>query len=157
MNWIKYFYLSIAIYFLQLISSDFLSLNGIRPDFCVILIIYIAVDKGSVYATVFGFILGLFIDFSGNNSLFGLSPLVFTSTGYFSGFLKTYSYRLSNLYFMLSWIAIISIQFFIFSLIIYQNILVSNLPLFIEKYLFTVLYTLIFILIFQKIKPLREV
>ena len=157
MNWIKYCYLSVAIYCLQMISSDFLSLNGIRPDFCVILIIYIAVDKGSLYATLFGFLLGIFIDLSGSNSLFGLSSLVLISTGYCSGFLKTYSYRLNDLYFMLSWIAIISLQFLIFSLFMYQNIVISNLQLFIEKYLFTVLYTLIFIVIIQRIKPLRGI
>ena len=108
--------------------------------------------------TLFGFFIGLFIDLSsGTNQFFGLTPLVYTMTGYFSSFLKEEKVRLNKIYFTSIWVAILLIQFLIFSLIVYQQLLIQNPYMFFLKWLATSFYTLVFIGILQVITPLYKI
>ena len=62
--------------------------------------------------TIPSFFIGLFIDLSsGTNQFFGLTPLVYTMTGYFSSFLKEENVRLNKIYFTSIWVAILLVQF----------------------------------------------
>ena len=99
----------------QMWTSEFFSLGTIDPDFCLIVLLYISIRNGGLVGTLFGFFIGLFIDLSsGTNQFFGVTPLVYTITGYFSAFLKGQNEKLNKLYFSSLWIFIIFCQFLIF-------------------------------------------
>ena len=158
MIFFKYIFILLATFIFQSWSSEFFSVGTIDPDFCVIVLIYISIKNGGVVGTLFGFFIGLFIDLSsGTNQFFGLTPLVYTITGYFSSFLKEENVRLNKIYFTSIWIAILLIQFLIFSLIVYQQLLIQSPSMFFVKWLVTSLYTLVFIGILQVLIPLYKI
>ena len=158
MIFLKYTLILLATFIFQAWSSEFFSIGTIDPDFCVIVLLYISIKNGGMIGTLFGFFIGLFIDLSsGTNQFFGLTPLVYTTTGYFSSFLKEENVRLNKMYFTSIWIAILLSQFLIFSLIVYQQLLIQNPYMFIIKWLATSLYTLVFIGILQVLAPLYKI
>ena len=157
MIFVKYFIILVITFIFQTWTSEFFSLGTIDPDFCVIVLLYISIKNGGLIGILFGFFIGLFIDLgSGSNQFFGLTPLIYTSTGYFSGFLYGKTKKLSKIYFSALWILIILCQFLIFTLIVYQEYLVQNPIGFIAKWLFTSLYTLVFLGILQVMVPLYK-
>ena len=94
MEFIKYTIIIILTFIFQSWSAEFFTLGTIDPDFCVIVLLYISIKNGGMVGTLFGFFIGLFIDLSsGTNQFFGLTPLVYTMTGYFSSFLKEENQR----------------------------------------------------------------
>jgi rod shape-determining protein MreD len=154
---IKYFIIVIIVFIFQSWTSEFFSLGTIDPDFCVIAILYISVRDGRLNGVFVGFFLGLIIDLSsGLNQYFGLTPLIYTITGYFSGFLKNQSNKLNKTYFTGIWVSIIVCQFLIFSLIVYQEYLIQDSFNFIVKWIATSLYTLTFLGILQFIIPIYK-
>ena len=154
---IKYFILIFTIFIFQSWTSEFFSLGTIDPDFCVIVILYIAIKDGRLNGVLVGFFMGLVIDLSSSlNQYFGLTPLIYTITGYFCGFLKGQSSKLSKTYFTAIWISIIVIQFLIFSLVVYQDYLIQDLFNFTIKWMFTSMYTLTFLGILQFIIPVYK-
>ena len=158
MIFFKYIIILLSTFIFQAWSSEFFSIGTIDPDFCVIVLVYISIKDGGVIGTLFGFFIGLFIDLSsGTNQFFGLTPLVYTMTGYFSSFLKEEKVRLNKIYFTFIWVAILLIQFLIFSLIVYQQLLIQNPYMFFLKWLATSFYTLVFIGILQVIIPLYKI
>ena len=88
MQWTKYVIPFFIVYIIQLWSVEFLSLSAIRPDFCVLLILYWSVRDGRFSGTIAGFILGLLTDLSGTGSFFGLSPMLYSITAYAGGYLN---------------------------------------------------------------------
>ncbi|SVC21123.1 uncharacterized protein METZ01_LOCUS273977, partial [marine metagenome] len=50
---------------IQILLSDFISLNGIRPDFILIYLLYISIQHGSFKGILLGFTLGMFSDLLG--------------------------------------------------------------------------------------------
>ena len=154
---IKYFILIFTVFLLQSWTSEFFSLGTIDPDFCVIVILYIAVRDGRLNGILIGFFMGLIIDLSsGLNMYFGLTPLIYTITGYLCGFLKGQNNRLNKAYFTALWISIIICQFLIFSLIVYQEYLIQDPFNFIVKWIATSLYTLTFLGILQVMIPIYK-
>ena len=99
------------------------SINNIRPDFLVILVLYWSVKFGRTIGIISGFFGGMVVDFTGTASFFGLSPLIFSITGYLSGNLKGLYNKVNPVFYTLLWILIIFIQAFIFSLIHNQNLI----------------------------------
>ena len=157
MIFIKYFILILVTFIFQAWTSEFFSLGTIDPDFCVIVLLYISIKNGGLIGILFGFFIGLFIDLgSASNQFFGLTPLVYTSTGYFSGFLFGKAQKLSKVYFSILWIIIILCQFLIFTIIVYQDYLIQDPIGFLFKWFFTSLYTLIFLGILQIMIPLYK-
>ena len=157
MIFIKYFIIIIVTFIFQAWTSEFFSLGTIDPDFCVIVLLYISIKNGGLIGILFGFFIGLFIDLgSASNQFFGLTPLVYTSTGYFSGFLCGRAQKLSKVYFSILWIIIILCQFLIFTIIVYQDYLIQDPIGFLFKWFFTSLYTLIFLGILQIMIPLYK-
>tara|TARA_B100000131_G_scaffold251643_1_gene245274 strand:- start:85 stop:564 length:480 start_codon:yes stop_codon:yes gene_type:complete len=155
---IKYFILIFLVFIFQSWTSEFFSLGTIDPDFCVIAILYIAVKDGRLNGVIIGFFMGLVIDLSsGLNQYFGLTPLIYTLTGYFCGFLKGQSNKLNKPYFTSIWISIIICQFLIFSLVVYQDYLIQDSFNFIFKWISTSLYTLAFLGIIQFIIPVYKI
>ena len=156
MKWTDLLIPGFFIWLVQLLLADFLAVETIRPDFLVILVLYWAVKYGRTVGTVAGFFIGLTIDLSGTASFFGLSPLIYSITGYLGGYLMgTYS-RLNPIHFSAAWVAILALQFMIFCVVQYQDIWVSNPHLFLGKWFGTTLYTLCSAGILQVIYPLHK-
>jgi rod shape-determining protein MreD len=154
----KYSIIMFVTFLFQMWTSEFFTLGTIDPDFCLIVLLYISIRDGGLVGTLFGFFIGLFIDLSsGTNQFFGLTPLIYTTTGYFSSFLKGENDRLNKLYFTSLWIIIILCQFLIFSLIVYQQLLVESPVQFLIKWLATSLYTLLFAGILQFMIPIYKI
>ena len=146
----------LSIWALQLFISDLLILNTIRPDFLVILVLYWAISNGRFLGTISGFLIGLLIDLSGTAMFFGLSPLIYSVTGYLGGYLRGALKKLNLFYFSFSWVAILLLQFFIFSVVQYQDIMMLNNKIFFSKWIGTSIYTLCFAGILQLILPLHR-
>ena len=158
MIFLKYLLIIFFTFMFQAWSSEFFSLGTIDPDFCVIILIYISIKDGGVIGTIFGFFIGLLIDLSsGSNQFFGLTPLIYSTTGYFCSFLKGSNYRLNKIYFTSIWVIILLVQFLMFSFIVYQQLIIQNPLQFLIKWLATSLYTLVFIGILQIIAPLYKI
>ncbi|MDC3333599.1 rod shape-determining protein MreD [Candidatus Marinimicrobia bacterium] len=154
----QYFIIIFVTFLFQSWTSEFFSLGTIDPDFCLIVLLYISIKNGGLVGTLFGFFIGLFIDLSsGTNQFFGLTPLVYTVTGYSSAFLKGQNEKLNKLYFSSLWVFIILCQFLIFSLVVYQQLLVDEPTQFLIKWLATSLYTLVFLGILQIMVPLYKI
>ena len=154
----QYFIIIFVTFLFHSWTSEFLSLGTIDPDFCLIVLLYISIKNGGLVGTLFGFFIGLFIDLSsGTNQFFGLTPLVYTVTGYSSAFLKGQNEKLNKLYFSSLWVFIILCQFLIFSLVVYQQLLVDEPTQFLIKWLATSLYTLVFLGILQIMVPLYKI
>ncbi|MFL2983755.1 MAG: rod shape-determining protein MreD [Candidatus Neomarinimicrobiota bacterium] len=154
MRWNDIIIQALLVWLLQLVFSDFLSINTIKPDFCVILILYWSIINGRTFGIISGFLFGLLIDFSGSGLLFGLSPLAYSITGYLIGSLsKNYS-RFNSFYFFTFWIIILFFHFFIFCSVTYQGIWEIDRQLFWGKFFGTSIYTLSFAGILQFILPL---
>jgi rod shape-determining protein MreD len=154
----KYSIIMFVTFLFQMWTSEFFTLGTIDPDFCLIVLLYISIRYGGLVGTLFGFFIGLFIDLSsGTNQFFGLTPLIYTTTGYFSSFLKGENERLNKLYFTSLWIIIILCQFLIFSLIVYQQLLLESPVQFLIKWLATSLYTLLFAGILQFMIPIYKI
>ena len=156
MNWIKLIYSLVGVFSLQFILADFLSINGIRPDFVLIFILYIGLHHGSFPSIIVGFFLGLLVDFTGVGSFFGLTSLTYVITGYLSGFLHGKYYKMIPTYFHLTWLGIILFHFFIYSFIRYQDLFESTMTVFWLRWILTSGYTLGFLAIFQMIIPLQQ-
>ena len=154
----QYFIIIFVTFLFQSWTSEFFSLGTVDPDFCLIVLLYISIKNGGLVGTLFGFFIGLFIDLSsGTNQFFGLTPLVYTVTGYSSAFLKGQNEKLNKLYFSSLWVFIILCQFLIFSLVVYQQLLVDEPTQFLIKWLATSLYTLVFLGILQIMVPLYKI
>jgi len=157
MKWIKLIPLAVSVWLLQIIFSDFLSINTVRPDFCVILILYWSLVYGRTMGIGAGFLFGLLVDLSGSGTFFGLSPLSYTITGYLAGGLYHYRSRLNPFYFSLSWIAILFFQFFIYCSVQYQDLWEIDRQVFWGKWFGTAIYTISFVGILQFIYPISKV
>ena len=112
---------------------------------------------GRLIGTVTGFIMGLVLDISVTGLFFGLSPLIYSITGYLGGNLKGIILRINTFYFTLSWVAILLFQFFIYCGVQYQSLWVLDLNLFLGKWFGTSAYSLAFAGILQFIYPFDRI
>lgn len=152
----KYFISGISVWLIQILISDLFSIDTIRPDFIVILVLYWSMKEGSSVGVIGGFMMGIMVDLSGASSFFGLSSLIYSTTGYLGGYLQGAYSKFNPFYFTISWIGIIFIHFLIFCTVFYQDIWSVNPGLFWTKWIGTSIYTLTFLGIFQIIYPLHK-
>ena len=157
MNWNRVFISGFLVLLIQLTVADSLMIDTVRPDFIGILIMYWAVKYGRFLGTISGLIFGLIIDFSGVALFFGISPLIYSFTGYLSGNTRGLYSKVNPFYFNFFWVSIFLLQFFIFSIVNYQEILIIDLELFFGKWLGTSIYTISFMIILQFIYPLNRI
>ena len=153
----KLFVQFLCVWVLEILFLDLFSINNIRPDFLVILILYWSIKFGRTFGIISGFVIGIVVDFSGTASFFGLSALIFSITGYLSGNLKGLYNKVNPLFYTFLWILIIFIQAFIFSLIHNQNLLISDISLFFKRSFGIGSYTLMFTILIQLMYPLHKV
>lgn len=77
--------LFIPILLLQLTIIPYISFSDISPDFCLILLIYIALSKGQIKGTIVGFFLGLSIDLI-TGGMVGAAAFSKTTAGFIAGY-----------------------------------------------------------------------
>ena len=157
MNWSSLFISGFLVWIIQLTIADLLTIDTIRPDFIGILIVYWAVKYGRFLGTISGLIFGIIFDLSGTALFFGLSPLIYTITGYLSGNLNGMYTKINPLIFNFSWVSILLLHFLIFCTIHYQEILIVDIDLFFGKWIGTSIYTISFMVILQFIVPLSRI
>jgi rod shape-determining protein MreD len=97
MKHLKYLFLTIIFILIQTQILQLISLEGIAPDILIIWIVYIAVKEGQLFATVWGFIIGLVFDLS-IGGFIGISALSKTIAGFTAG----YFFRENKTEFLLS-------------------------------------------------------
>ncbi len=156
MNWNKFFIPGLLVWLSQLTITNLLIIDTVRPDFICIIILYWAVQNGRFIGVISGFIFGLVFDLSGTANFFGISPLIYSVTGYLGGNLHGAYTKMNPLYYNLGWIITLVFQFLIFCFINYQEILFFDFGLFIGKWIGTSLYTITFVIILQFIYPLNR-
>lgn len=156
MKWTEFLIPTILVWLSQLLFIDLFTIGTIRPDFLLILVIYFSISNGRFIGTALGFLLGLLIDISGAAIFFGLSPLTYTITGYLAGNLKGLYNNISPIYFMIIWILILFFHFFIFCIVVYQDIWVINKSMFLARWMGTSGYTILFIVILQFFYPFNK-
>ena len=148
---------SLLIWIIELLLLDILEINNIRPDFFIILVLYWSIKFGRTLGVLSGFVIGILVDLSGVASFFGLSPLIYSITGYLSGNLKGLFNKINPILFTFLWVVIIFIQAFIFCLVHNQFLLAINLSLFYKNWFATGIYTLSFVLVLQIIYPIHKI
>jgi len=156
MQWTKLIIPAFLVWLLQLLFSDLLAIGSIRPDFCLILILYWSINYGRTLGIISGFIFGLIVNLSGIGLFFGISSLTYAITGYLAGSIRMMRSRITPFHFTILWILIIFIQFFVYCIIQYQDLFVLNINVFWSKWFGTSIYTLSFIGILQFIIPLSR-
>ena len=156
MQWTKLIIPAFLVWLLQLLFSDLLAIGSIRPDFCLILILYWSINYGRTLGIISGFIFGLIVNLSGIGLFFGISSLTYAITGYLAGSIRMMRSRITPFHFTILWILIIFIQFFVYCIIQYQDLFVLDINVFWSKWFGTSIYTLSFIGILQFIIPLSR-
>ena len=156
MKWINVIISSLIVWLLQLLLSDSLSISSVRPDFCVILILYWSLIYGRTFGICSGLLFGLVVDLSGSSIFFGLSPLTYTITGYLGGGLSINHTKLNPFYTSLSWIVILFFHFLVYCLIQYQDLWEFNRKIFWGKWFGTAIYTISFAGVLQFIYPIKN-
>lgn len=84
---VVYILASVVLLALQTTVARFLSVAGIVPDFLVVWIVYVAIRRGQLAATLTGFLLGICVDLiSGPDGMLGLEALAKTLAGFTAGY-----------------------------------------------------------------------
>ena len=78
MSRINYILPGTVVWLIQLLVSDLLAIDTVRPDFCVLFILYWSIKFGRTVGIMHGFILGLLVDLSGTGTFFGLSSMTYS-------------------------------------------------------------------------------
>ena len=156
MKWTEISFPFIFVWIIQILFVDLLSIGTVRPDFPLILILYLSVKHGRFTGVLSGFIFGLLIDLSGSAMFFGLSSLTYTISGYIFGNLEGVYNKVSPILFTTSWVLVVFFHFFIFCLVQYQELWVINNSLFWSKWFGTSIYSLSFLILFQFLFPLNK-
>lgn len=106
---------------LQLVVAPRISIQSIRPDFILLVILFIGRFEGRLSGQLSGFGFGLLTDAIGMGSFLGLSALSKTISGFLSGYLKSKKNRISLLLFYSISVSFIFIHFLIFYLINFKG------------------------------------
>ncbi|NQT96715.1 MAG: rod shape-determining protein MreD [Candidatus Marinimicrobia bacterium] len=150
----KYLISAVVVIILQLVIADLLTVRLVRPDFILIYILYISVWEGRLWGIIVGFVLGLFMDFVGVATYFGLSSLSYSIFAYLAGYLHGRYSKWPPIGFHLYGAGVIVIHFLFQLLITSQHILTSNPQVFWARVFFTAVYSLSFVIITNLFLPL---
>lgn len=153
----KLILIGVLVFFIQFFLLEYLTIKFTRPDFILIFILYVAIEKGSTAGVLYGFTFGLLEDMVGVGSLFGLAPLTKSIFGFSVGFLQGRYTRMNPITYHMIWLSLTVIYFLIYVYIRFQVVYEFSQLLFWKKWFFTMLYTFVFILIFQVIRPIQKV
>ena len=153
----KIWLLLLVVFIFQYLLSDILTIKYYRPDFIVIYILYFGLFFGPFYGVISGFCIGLLVDFTPMVSYFGISPLIYSITGFFAGHLQNKYNRLSPFVFHSIWVVLIAFHFLVFTYFKYQLLFEIDKLQFIFRWFASYIYTLFFLLIFQYFFPIKAI
>ncbi|MFN3134233.1 MAG: rod shape-determining protein MreD [Candidatus Kryptonium sp.] len=85
MAYVRYFFVGLAILFIQITIVPLISIEKIAPDLVVIFVVYMALRNGQIVGTISGFIFGLLMDLT-IDFVPGLSALSKTVSGFIAGY-----------------------------------------------------------------------
>ena len=105
----------------QIIIAPWLSIQNIKPDFVLILVMFVALLQGRVFGQLYGFGIGMVVDVIGIGSFFGLSALSKTVAGFLAGYFKNRRNRFNHITFYSIYVLVIFIHFAIFFLINFKS------------------------------------
>ncbi|MDP6966515.1 MAG: rod shape-determining protein MreD [Candidatus Marinimicrobia bacterium] len=157
MNWRHPAIGAFAVFLLQFVLSEYLTIQRIRPDFLLIFVIYLALKNGSMQGVIYGFTLGIIEDFLSAGSLIGLAPLTKSITGFLIGRLQGKFHRMNPFVFHIAWVAVGLLHFVVYVYVRYQSVYESSQPLFWGTWILVAGYTFVFIGIMQIIVPFHRV
>jgi rod shape-determining protein MreD len=86
-DFIVYFFLYISFSTLQFFFGKYFSVFGFFPNFILILIVYLGLTRGVVYAEIIGFLFGITWDVF-STDVFGVRVVMFTTIGYLAGMIN---------------------------------------------------------------------
>lgn len=128
----------------QGILGPWLSIQKIRPDFILILVLFIGQKEGRIFGQLAGFSMGLIVDLLGMSSFLGLSCFVMTLSGFLAGFLKNQKSKMNIFSYYLMVLLICFIHFFLLYSIYYHSLDLS-LQYRLVRYIFpSIIYTGVF-------------
>ena len=107
--------------FLQVLLVPWMTIQDIRPDFILILVLFVGHLKGKMAGQLYGFGIGLLMDVLGMGSFLGLSALTKTVAGLSAGFLHSQKSRINPLGFYGINLLIIFLHFLILYLINFKG------------------------------------
>jgi rod shape-determining protein MreD len=84
-HYLRLFGIALALLLLQILFLPFVSLAGFLPDVFVPWIVYVALRRGQLEATVLGFAVGILQD-TAATQFFGLAALAKTIAGFLAGY-----------------------------------------------------------------------
>lgn len=84
-HYIRSALVALALLLLQTSFIPFLSVGGFLPDILLIWVVYVAIKRGQMEATITGFVVGLLQD-AVSMQFFGLSALTKTIAGFVAGY-----------------------------------------------------------------------
>lgn len=80
-------FVSFVLLILQTTLVNFITLGNAIPDLLLIWIVYVAITRGQMAGTLFGFFIGLLVDIiAGEDGMLGLSTLVKSLAGFSAGY-----------------------------------------------------------------------
>jgi rod shape-determining protein MreD len=144
-HYIRSALIALALLLLQTTFIPFLSVGGFLPDVFLIWVVYVAIRRGQMEATITGFVVGLLQD-AVSMQFFGLSALTKTIAGFVTGYFfndnsteqTLGSYRFLTILFLSSFVHNI-----IYYGVFLQGIQDSVFTTMIEFSVFTGLYTVL--------------
>ncbi|MCF7885672.1 MAG: rod shape-determining protein MreD [Candidatus Marinimicrobia bacterium] len=142
--------------FLQLTLGEMISIQGIRPDFLLVVVILIGESKGKFQGELLGFLIGLVADGIGISMLFGLSALSKTIAGFISGFLRNKKSSMGVFYYYFIILTIILIHFIILFTIYYNSAQLELQYIVLRYVLPSSLYTFVVYVLVDNIYPRKN-
>ena len=120
-------YIGIALILLtvQSIVGPWLTIQKIRPDFILILVLYIGQKEGRIFGQLAGFTIGLTMDILGMSTFLGLSAFVMTLSGFLAGYLKNQRNKINIFSYYLTILVLCLLHFFLLYSIYYHSLNLS--------------------------------
>ncbi|HPD25566.1 MAG TPA: rod shape-determining protein MreD [Candidatus Marinimicrobia bacterium] len=144
---------SLVTIIIQILLGPWMTIRAIRPDFLLILVLFVGRSEGKVTGQIYGFLIGLIADALGLGSFLGLSALAKTIAGFGSGLLKKRRSHLNPILFYAIEVLIIIIHFSIIYLINFKGAELSTQTIFLRYILPSTLYTGVFYFLIQYFAP----
>ena len=140
----------------QIIFVQWLTIEDIRPDFILVLVLIAGRVKGRLFGQMVGFFMGLIIDAIGVGSYLGLSAFAKTVAWFAAGYLKGRKWRLNFYVHALFNFLVIVLHFSIFYFINFAGSELSIEYIFVRYILPSSFYTLVIFLIVDRLLSLEE-
>ena len=140
----------------QVYLVSWMTIEGIRPDFLLLVVIFVSRFEGKVVGQLFGFSVGLLTDAIGIGSFLGLSALSKTVSGFLGGFLKGQRSKMSPFSFHALNLFFIFLHFMIVFLVNYKGTDLGTQFIVLRYVLPSTLYTGVFYIIVDSILMLQK-